>query len=1018
MEQPSTKKAKIEGAPSGVIIIDPSAFYNSNIKQPREQYILPPLGKDFFLKTPKSTANAKLRTLTTLAPPAAMGQVPPLDITQNQNTKKLNAVSLTPTPRQVVHTPQFSQSKQMKLLGKPIQPGNKALVKQSNSQPNKSPKDITQNQLLNHSNEPAKQSTQQPIPKQLNIQANLSAHQSLLPLKISNLLTKDQANLPSERSVKSMHNDSKFQYIEFINEALFDSEEISRNQVISVADSDYEVTALEEETFEYMLQIHKTHSVATETEEIEYASNGVQTDEATEDRINCGFVNVSKYGPDKYFNLRCFYCDAEYPISFWSEFSDHVIETHGDLEKAFAENKAKSITSEINGINDSDSSDGVIQEDLPPINLFFNLIDKERNLLLQSQEQQPKLAESFRELLPEDFDIGDESDTGSDAEKYYMSVEKYDPNVDHNYSQNCLNSTMKLMKNAKAVDEIIFDKTSRDIVLDFLDHLKGFRSLWYSRSNASLSYDNELLDLMDIMTDKWGLNLKRGRLRRNLENIKAWFIGMTVSKEESGDKFFQHKFIEYYNKCAEYLPSGNTSKLQKVLCDLCDRFCFDLIGLQLHKYRKHNIGQLPYGCNKCDKRFDYVHKLRNHLRKHVVPPVVRRYVPPKILPAPEPDLTCAECNETFKIWSDFKRHLEIHPKGDCPYVCEDCGNLFKTVALRAAHRKRHQEPAFQCELCPKKFYFAYHFQQHMNGHRGIKNYVCEWCGKMFTHQKIFKEHVQYVHLGRGFCKICNRYYNKSCIFSKHLRTMHRPLIGSIEELTKRRRGSCKGGSRKGKGTGPRLSTRKYTYVIDPVTQKRRLLCPNCDKSYYQYDSLYSHVKKVHGCSVPGYHKRVTGNQKLFKSSKKNTKKAVPDKVLNTEAETTTAVNSIIENSNTKFDNPIDQRTSVDLSSRTCTTTDEENSTGYSNLVENDIKNGENATSMSFEKFIGEIAISNNFILQSPSNLQPTLIDAEDKSIGVYGQSPEKAETASELKIEDYGAIDYEFILNGSSVLNF
>ncbi|XP_036333742.1 uncharacterized protein LOC118744673 isoform X2 [Rhagoletis pomonella] len=1045
MEPPPTKKPKMDVASSGVIILNPagapgkkvadSKFIHSNPKNtgaPASLRILPKLAHTTIIKKSVQPIAARSVTLSTptiqLDKPVATGRESLLkqqnQLTQ-QNTLKTTTTTLLQQPPVKLTTQQQLPKPFTIQTNNSIRPNTQNSTLKQTILPSKAYKwQTTQEYLmakrqstangLTQQNNPAKLATNQQITKPLNIQAkNYTPQISMTSVpKPRKLLPKPQVPTATLQTnvTPQQRSEPQFQYIEFINEALFDYEETNKKQVISVSDSEDNTAEIEEKTLEYLLQKRKTPSIdlETETRHAECVSKCVQTDQPDDDRVYCGFVNVTKDGSDKYFNLRCFYCDAEYPISFYSDFSDHINENHGNLEKVHVnenhgnlemfhvENDDKNTTNEMVFSDFSDSSDDMPQEDSQHRKLFINLIDT------GAKETYIPSMKNKKELLPEDFDDGEEPETGSESESNYMCVEKYDPNIDHCYSQSGSNK-FKFKSDAQPVDEIIFGKTSREIVLDFLDHLKGFSCLWRHRDLAPVNYDNELLDLMDILVDKWGLNLKIRPFRKNLENIKSWYIGMTISKEEMGEKFNEHTYIDFYKKCAEYLPVGNTSKQHKIHCNLCDRFCFDMIGLQMHKYRKHKIGQLPHGCSKCDKRFDYVHKLRRHILKNhtIIPVPIRKYVPPKPAPPPEPDTKCFECNTDFPNSEEYKRHLEIHPRGDCPYACEECGRRFKTVSVRNSHKKRHQEPSFQCLLCPRKFFFAYHLQQHISCHKGDPNYICELCGKTFIRQKLFKEHVDYVHLGRGYCKICDRHYHKRSILHKHLCNVHRPVIGSVDDLAKRRRQMLREpGSRKGLGAGPRPQTRKYTYLTDPVTQKRRIACPKCDKSYYQYDSLYAHAKKVHG-SLPGYLERPTGNQKTTNRKRKRGGKKIDDM----EDEAASAVNAITTRSAIKLDDSaIDHNNPVDPNSSGITEPNKSPVANNYSAPESEIKVERNMTTMSFEKFVDEIAMGSNFVPSSLPNLNE--------------QSPVKNEAAPCVKSEEFEVNDYEFMLNGSSVLNF
>ncbi|XP_067627746.1 uncharacterized protein [Eurosta solidaginis] len=774
----------------------------------------------------------------------------------------------------------------------------------------------------------------------VNATLNAPSSKSFAPIDLNNTTSMQAANTQKDQ---------------LINEALFDHEESAKQPNIIA-------------------------EIKTEDDDPLFGYNtckGTQTDEPSEDRINCGFINVSKTGADKYFNLRCFYCDTEFPITFWSEFSDHIIYDHKDLENKYNKSvEHTSITSEHNTNNDideMDASESMTEEELPPID-FINLNHNKSNdsncASLMGDVDVSTLKESIAKYANVIFK----------AERYVPFEPKqpqqedvygtnYELNIEHNYSQIHANQTITedIINNAdEPVDEISFENSPRDIILDFFNNIKGLPGLWLDRKLHPFIYDRELKDLMEIMQIRWNLNLRLNNLRKNWETIKEWFHTMRTARKMDGSNYFRNIFSEYYDICEEFLtfaePNNPNSR-----CDRCNHKALNASRLQVHKYSKHKIGLPPYKCNKCSKYFIYIDNMLKHIRKHVENT--------KTVEETEKDLKCYECNQNFTSTTEYKLHLDKHPKGDCPYACEECGNRYKDMAKRNAHQRGHKI-RYPCELCPAILTNRTTFKNHVNSHKGIYEYICEWCGRPFVSRNKWWQHVKFAHMGHGLCKICNREYKKASILQKHLRNLHRPTFGTVEELALRGRRKGGGGANRGKFN---LMNRKYEYVIDPVTKERRLKCPKCDKSFIRHRNVCAHTLKVHNYdmrNLPRGKWQKSIREKFLNSNNFSDKKTAAASA--TEA----AVNTITESPVTKVE--ISEGDSNDqIENVVCIATDDD-----------DI----NTTGIYFEKLVDEITTDKN---QSGSNFLDEM----------YNQSSEKVVAPSVAVLEDSERTAFEFVLN-------
>jgi len=69
-----------------------------------------------------------------------------------------------------------------------------------------------------------------------------------------------------------------------------------------------------------------------------------------------------------------------------------------------------------------------------------------------------------------------------------------------------------------------------------------------------------------------------------------------------------------------------------------------------------------------------------------------------------------------------------------PYRCEICGKDFTSKYTFKAHEKVHtnRERNFTCINCGKAFLTEQNLIHHERTHSGLKNYVCQKCGKCTT----------------------------------------------------------------------------------------------------------------------------------------------------------------------------------------------------------------------------------------------------------------------------------------------
>ncbi|EDW89194.1 uncharacterized protein LOC6528436 [Drosophila yakuba] len=181
--------------------------------------------------------------------------------------------------------------------------------------------------------------------------------------------------------------------------------------------------------------------------------------------------------------------------------------------------------------------------------------------------------------------------------------------------------------------------------------------------------------------------------------------------------------VQYLQMC-NFLPAKG-SESQVLYCDYCEKRFHGDYNLRVHIVKAHEVGELPYLCSFCPRRFDrHVDMDRHKLRTHF-----------------ERKLKCQYCDKTFAVDTDLKVHTLIHT-GERPHICDICGKTFRLKLLLDHHVNgvHLNIRPYSCNMCSKTFRKKFELANHIKGHLNIRDKKCEYCDAAFYDHSSLSRH--------------------------------------------------------------------------------------------------------------------------------------------------------------------------------------------------------------------------------------------------------------------------------------
>ena len=230
---------------------------------------------------------------------------------------------------------------------------------------------------------------------------------------------------------------------------------------------------------------------------------------------------------------------------------------------------------------------------------------------------------------------------------------------------------------------------------------------------------------------------------------------------------------------------GGEVKKEVLVCpyEECGKYYTNAISLDQHDKSNHLNEKLDSPPNRHEKQ-----EPENNCKSLEKVELVEKNEKAKKITSSDPKYRkmCPICGKTYATKNKLEIHISRH-SNERNFICEKCSNTFKNHADLLSHDLSSHGELIPCNECGKPFTAPFLRRHIAKIHVGIKNNICNTCGKAFySKQRLYKHEIA-VHLKVKMfkCDTCDFRCSTDSNLWIHRKKVHKLKVNMKHNITYR-----------------------------------------------------------------------------------------------------------------------------------------------------------------------------------------------------------------------------------------